>query len=169
MPGSLAWDDAPVGISEGSATARAALAGNPSDVFGGAVLATAVPGLVARVRASDADEVVVGDRSWPSPSEVTGPHEGDEALLGAAVERLVGWCRETGRVVPADGVALAPVGDAERPAHVEHRGTVGVAGAAGGVGAVGEPQESGERRHVDEDPVARGAHATTLPASGAVP
>jgi glucuronokinase len=95
-----------VPTTEGRALARAALAGNPSDRFGGAVLATVVPGLETVVRAIDAEEVVVGDRSWPSPAEVTGPHHGDAALLGAAVERLVRWCRTDGPGPPAGGVAL---------------------------------------------------------------
>ena len=106
MERSLTWDDATVGISAGSAPARAALAGNPSDGFGGAVLATVVPGLAARVHALDNESVVVGDRAWPAPDQVTGPHEGEGALLSATVERLVAWCRESGRDVPAAGVAL---------------------------------------------------------------
>jgi glucuronokinase len=92
--------------TEGRALARAALAGNPSDRFGGAVLATVVPGLETTVRVADADEVVVGTRTWPSLAEVGGPHHGDEALLGATVERLVRWCRAEGHGAPAGGVAL---------------------------------------------------------------
>lgn len=106
MAGSLAWDDAAVGISEGRAPARAALAGNPSDVFGGAVLATPVPELEAVVRAADRDGAVVGDRAWRSPAEVTGPYGGDGALLAATIERLVGWCRDDGPGVPDDGLEL---------------------------------------------------------------
>lgn len=92
--------------TEGRAPARAALAGNPSDGFGGAVLATVVPGLEAVVRATDAKGVHVGGRSWPSLIDVAGPHEGESAVVAATVERLVSWCRTDGPGVPADGVAL---------------------------------------------------------------
>jgi glucuronokinase len=106
MAGSLAWDDGPMGTHVGRALARAALAGNPSDVFGGAVLATPVPGLEAVVRVSDGDGIVVGDRSWPSPGDVAGPHGGEGALLAATVERLATWCRTDGPGEPADGFEL---------------------------------------------------------------
>jgi glucuronokinase len=43
-------------MASGRAFARAALAGNPSDGYGGAVLAVCVPRLVARARATPADE-----------------------------------------------------------------------------------------------------------------
>jgi glucuronokinase len=43
-------------MASGRAFARAALAGNPSDGYGGAVLAVCVPGLVARAQAMPADE-----------------------------------------------------------------------------------------------------------------
>jgi glucuronokinase len=107
MGRSLAWDDGPMGTHVGRALARAALAGNPSDGFGGAVLATPVPGLEAVVHASDADAVVVGDRSWSSPAAVAGPHEGEGALLSATVERLVRWCRAGASGPPDGGVELA--------------------------------------------------------------
>jgi len=95
-----------MGTHVGRALARAALAGNPSDGFGGAVLATPVPGLEAVVHASDADAVIVGDRSWPSPAAVAGPHEGEGALLSATVERLVQWCRAGASGPPDGGVEL---------------------------------------------------------------
>src|SRR5512132_2136068 len=43
-------------MASGKAFARAALAGNPSDGYGGAVLAACVPRLAARARATAADE-----------------------------------------------------------------------------------------------------------------
>lgn len=96
-----------MGTTVGRAAARAALAGNPSDGFGGAVLATPVPGLEATVEVGDGDGVVVGGRRWPSPAEVVGPHEGDGALLSATVERLVAWCGAEGPGVPDDGLEVA--------------------------------------------------------------
>lgn len=95
-----------MGTHVGRAPARAALAGNPSDVFGGAVLATPVPGLEAVVTVGDADGVVVGDRTWASPGAVAGPYAGDGALLAATVERLVGWCRTEGPGEPTDGLEV---------------------------------------------------------------
>lgn len=49
--------------TESAAPARAALAGNPSDNYGGAVLAIAVPALAARVRAAPAPELRVAPPS----------------------------------------------------------------------------------------------------------
>jgi glucuronokinase len=44
-------------MAEGSAPARAALAGNPSDLYGGAVLAVTLPSLMAHVLAEPADRL----------------------------------------------------------------------------------------------------------------
>src|SRR5438477_3723375 len=60
-------------MAEGSAAARAALAGNPSDLYGGAVLAVTLPSLTAHVVAEPADELVV---------------EPQNALVEAAARRL---------------------------------------------------------------------------------
>jgi glucuronokinase len=46
-------------MAEGSAPARAALAGNPSDLYGGAVLALTLPSLAAHVSAEPADRLEV--------------------------------------------------------------------------------------------------------------
>lgn len=46
-------------MTEGSAPARAALAGNPSDLYGGAVLAVTLPSLAAHVVAEPADRLLV--------------------------------------------------------------------------------------------------------------
>src|SRR5438270_8896873 len=46
-------------MAEGSAAARAALAGNPSDLYGGAVLALTLPSFAAEVAAAPADRLVV--------------------------------------------------------------------------------------------------------------
>jgi glucuronokinase len=59
-------------VAEGQASARAALAGNPSDGYGGAVLAVALPALVARA-------VAVPGRGWVEPAS---------ALVSAAVARF---------------------------------------------------------------------------------
>src|SRR5947209_13544587 len=49
--------------AEGSAPARAALAGNPSDGYGGAVLALALDGFSARARASAAERLTITPES----------------------------------------------------------------------------------------------------------
>jgi glucuronokinase len=127
--------------TEGRALARAALAGNPSDRFGGAVLATVVPGLETVVLAADAREVVVGGRTWATLEEVGGPHHGEEALLGAAVERLVDWCRSDGPGVPRGGVAL------EWSTTIPH--SVGLAGSSALV--IAGLRALASRWHVDLD------------------
>jgi glucuronokinase len=60
-------------MSEGSAAARAALAGNPSDLYGGAVLAVTLPSLEAHVVAQPAEELTV---------------EPENPLIEAAARRL---------------------------------------------------------------------------------
>jgi glucuronokinase len=82
----------------GRALARVALAGNPSDGFGGAVLAAVVPGLEAVVVAEDPDPAVVGYEAV-----ATGPAA---ELLAAAAGRLRSWCEENGVGRP-DRVALS--------------------------------------------------------------
>src|SRR5437660_886870 len=58
------------GAAEGHAPARAALAGNPSDGYGGAVLALALPGFGATARASPATETTVTPPSEPVAATV---------------------------------------------------------------------------------------------------
>src|SRR5882672_9551009 len=59
-------------MAEGRASARAALAGNPSDGYGGAVLAVELPALVARASAS------------PGPGTIGPPSD----LVAATVARF---------------------------------------------------------------------------------
>jgi glucuronokinase len=67
-------------VGRGSAPARVALAGNPSDGYGGAVLAVALPAFCAEVRVA--------------PGSDRGPDHGPESeLVAAAVAR---FARETG-------------------------------------------------------------------------
>ena len=65
-------------MSEGRALARAALAGNPSDVYGGAVLGITVPGMGAEVRIAAANA--------PSHQSVTAPDLVDATLARFARE-----------------------------------------------------------------------------------
>ena len=82
-----------MGTAEGRALARVALAGNPSDGFGGAVLAAVVPGMEAVVRAADGAAAVAASGAG-------------RPLVLAAYERLARWCVDTGAGAPTDGVAL---------------------------------------------------------------
>jgi glucuronokinase len=75
--------------------ARLGLVGNPSDGYGGAVVAVPVTALVAEVTASPNDRVVIGEaggrRSWPSVADFLDDvrrhgHGGDAPLLGASLE-----------------------------------------------------------------------------------
>ena len=87
-----------------SASARAGLVGNPSDAFGGAVVAAPVPGLAAEVAVADADRLAVegpaDESSWsgvPALLEHVDRygHEGGRRLVTAAVARLA---RHAGQV-----------------------------------------------------------------------
>jgi glucuronokinase len=84
--------------TEGRALARVALAGNPSDGFGGAVLATVVPGMEAVVRATSADGISEGYEAVAA-----GP---GSALLLAASSQLSEHCRVAG-VGSRDRVSLS--------------------------------------------------------------
>jgi glucuronokinase len=84
-------------VVRASASARAGLVGNPSDAYGGAVVAAPVPGLVAEVVVADADRLSVegppDESSWPGVGaliEHVGRygHEGGQRLVTAAVARL---------------------------------------------------------------------------------
>ena len=80
-----------------SASARAGLVGNPSDAYGGAVVAAPVPGLVAEVVVADADRLAVegpaDEASWTGVGALVDHvgrygHEGGQRLVTAAVARL---------------------------------------------------------------------------------
>ena len=86
-----------VSETEGRATARAGVAGNPSDALGGAALAVPVPTLGARVRLCDADRLRVRreppEPGWASVSELATlterlGHDGGDRLVTAAVVTL---------------------------------------------------------------------------------
>jgi glucuronokinase len=81
----------------GRATARAGVAGNPSDALGGAALAVPVPTLGAEVRLRDADRVRVRrdppEPGWGSVSELATltarlGHDGGDRLVTAALVTL---------------------------------------------------------------------------------
>lgn len=74
--------------------ARVGLVGNPSDGYGGAVLATVVPGMAAVVRAAAADHVAIGDDRWPSVAAwlehvVADGHGDHHRIISAALWTLV--------------------------------------------------------------------------------
>ena len=90
-----------VGRHIGRASARAGLVGNPSDGFGGAVLATPVHGFSATVSVVDAPVTSVHgpSRTWDTVSALTedvarAGHEGADRLVTAAVVQLAAWARE---------------------------------------------------------------------------
>ena len=90
-----------VGRHIGRASARAGLVGNPSDGFGGAVLATPVHALSATVTVVDAPVTSVHGpaRAWATVSALTedvaqAGHEGGDRLVTAAVTQLAAWVRE---------------------------------------------------------------------------
>ncbi|MEX1105970.1 MAG: hypothetical protein WEB78_07205 [Ilumatobacteraceae bacterium] len=94
--------------------ARVGLVGNPSDGFGGAVLATLVPPLAATVTATVADGVSFDGadelRSWSSLDDWLGGidvsgHGDAQRLISAALLTVVDHLRPTGRV-SGHGVAL---------------------------------------------------------------
>src|ERR1700751_5078002 len=87
-------------MAEGRAAARAALAGNPSDLYRGAVLAVTLPSLVARVAAEPAAHLHV------DPPNV---------MVEAAASRLganarIEWCTEIPRSVGLGGSSALGVG-----------------------------------------------------------
>ena len=74
-----------------SVPARVGLVGNPSDGFGGAVLATVVPSLAAQVRALPASHIALQGVAWATPvdwwAHVHGHGHGgeDERVISAAL------------------------------------------------------------------------------------
>jgi glucuronokinase len=83
--------------------ARAGLVGNPSDGYGGAVVAAPVRALTATIEVSDADRFQVvgppGESSWPTVHALVDHaerygHEGGQRLVTAAVVRLARWAGE---------------------------------------------------------------------------
>jgi glucuronokinase len=90
-------------ISDASAPARAALAGNPSDGYGGRTLALALPSMTARVEVVAAEGLELGQVALPSVERLDEAiaFGREPALMAAAVRRL-------GRVVelPERGFAL---------------------------------------------------------------
>lgn len=87
----------PIRVWRGTATARAGVAGNPSDALGGAALAVPVPGLLAEVELRDAERVTVrhaaGAASWSSVGELVEQstrlgHDGGDRLVTATIVTL---------------------------------------------------------------------------------
>jgi glucuronokinase len=109
--------------------ARAGLVGNPSDGFGGAVLATPLPGIAATVTARSTIGVSFASNesvlSWPSVGSwceaVDREGHGDEQrIISAALWTLVDHLRR--RSIPHDGVELTWTTDVPR--------SVGLAGSS---------------------------------------
>lgn len=101
----------------GRAPARAALAGNPSDGYGGRVVALAVDDFAATVTASDADGITCDIGAAPRHDSARALLEHCDAhghdhpeplgqLLSAATVRLLRWLGDRGRPAPATGVRL---------------------------------------------------------------
>ncbi len=87
----------PASISRGCASARAGVAGNPSDALGGAALAVPVASLTARVQLTDAPRLAVrgeaGPPSWSSVGDLVDSaarvgHDGGDRLVTAAIATL---------------------------------------------------------------------------------
>ena len=110
--------------------ARVGLVGNPSDGYGGAVLATPVPALAATVRVAAHDTLVLdgaGERhEWPSigawlDEVAVAGHTGEQRLIGAALAEVLDHLR--GRLgVAAAGATIAWSTDVPR--------SVGLAGSS---------------------------------------
>ena len=90
-----------VGRHVGTASARAGLVGNPSDGFGGAVLATPVDAFRATVTVVDGPRTSVHGpaRTWDTVSALADDvtragHEGGDRLVTAAVAQLAAFARE---------------------------------------------------------------------------
>lgn len=90
----------PAGVVEVRVPARVHLAGNPSDAYGGAVLSTTVPQLIAAVRLRSAPRVSISGPSttWASAAELTAHtaavgHHGGDAVVTAAIAEVHAWFR----------------------------------------------------------------------------
>jgi glucuronokinase len=90
----------------GRGSARAGVAGNPSDALGGAALAVPVHGLSATVVLRDAPRLTVrpigGDRGWGSVPDLVDAsarvgHDGAERLVTAAIVTLHRWLDDQDR------------------------------------------------------------------------
>ena len=90
----------------GRGSARAGVAGNPSDALGGAALAVPVHGLSATVVLRDAPRLTVrpigGDRGWGSVPDLADAsarvgHDGAERLVTAAIVTLHRWLDDQDR------------------------------------------------------------------------
>jgi glucuronokinase len=94
------------GSIERRVPARVGLVGNPSDGYGGAVLATVVPGMAATASASVSTGVAIGDAAWPSiaawlDAVETDGHGDHHRIISAALWSLVDHLDRRG-----DGVEL---------------------------------------------------------------
>ena len=96
-----------VARSSGRATARAGIAGNPSDALGGAALAVPVPGLWAEVELCSAARLAirgaVDGPLWSGVAEFVDHvdrygHDGGDRLVSAAISTLHHHVREIGHV-----------------------------------------------------------------------
>jgi glucuronokinase len=103
-----AWNPPGVRPARASAPARAALAGNPSDGYGGRTLALALPQLEARVELVPAAGLELG-RASSEPVRLAGLADLDRALkAGREPALLAAVLRRLGRVrrLPEEGFAL---------------------------------------------------------------
>lgn len=103
-------------VTTGTATARAGLAGNPSDLYEGAVVSIPVPRLTAAVEVADAERLTIrraGESiGWSSVGELVAQvsrfgHEGGDRLVTAAVARLARAASDGGSRITADAFAVA--------------------------------------------------------------
>jgi glucuronokinase len=89
---------------DASAPARAALAGNPSDGYGGRTLALALPSLEARVAVEPAEGLRLGSLELAGMGELDQAleHGREPALMAAALRRLAHFAE-----LPSSGYALS--------------------------------------------------------------
>ncbi len=73
--------------------ARVALAGNPSDGYGGRVVATTVPSMVATVRAEPATDFMIGDVAFADPDDLLGADLSEGSPVRAAAGLFVATLR----------------------------------------------------------------------------
>src|SRR3954451_13937954 len=102
-------------VTTGTVTARAGLAGNPSDLYEGAVVSIPVPALTATVKVSDADRLTIhrsGEPAgWRSVADLVSHvdrfgHEGGDRLVSAAVARMARSASGAEARISADAFAV---------------------------------------------------------------
>src|SRR4051812_17216207 len=91
------WHAGRMPVTTGTATARAGVAGNPSDLYEGAVVSIPVPAVTAVVEVTDAERLTIrraeDSAGGGSVGDLVGPvdrfgHEGGDRLVSAAIASL---------------------------------------------------------------------------------